>query len=247
MAYSVRLSGTVLSSLLYECANSKTDIEGFLLGVLSYKTTLTNDDSSEQAYERREDFIIVHGFQILKEKPYDDQGNINKALVQAQQKDLSSIVGYFKFRRQTDVALSARDQLWMQSYSQNIPHGCIAIISSTLNNALADKSTHTYEFAFWDMKSSIIKLPIDITNMTESTLGYKNFMSNTPYKLTEGSSNQMLAQTSPTSLIIEQYDNMYQQSIQALRAATHRVAEKEVEIEKLKKEIEALQHANKRF
>lgn len=74
----------------------------------------------------------------------------------------------------------------MQSYSQNIPHGCIAIISSNLN-AVADKSTQTCEFAFWDMKSPDAKLPIDITNMTESTLGYKNFMSNTPYKLSDQS------------------------------------------------------------
>ncbi|EPB81261.1 hypothetical protein HMPREF1544_12027 [Mucor circinelloides 1006PhL] len=229
MAYSVRLSGTVLSSLLYECANSKIDIEGFLLGVLSYKTTLTNDDSSEQAYERREDFIIIHGYQILKEKPYDNQGNINKTLVQAQQKDLTSIVGYFKFRRQTDVSLSVRDQLWMQSYSRNIPHGCIAIISSTLSNGLTDKSTHSYEFAFWDMKSADTRLPIDITNMTESTLGYKNFMSNTPYKLSEESSNFALATISPSSLIIKQYDSMYQQSIQALRAATHRFSLKRAE------------------
>ncbi|KAI8636659.1 hypothetical protein BD408DRAFT_459869, partial [Parasitella parasitica] len=147
---------------------------------------LTNDDSSEQAYEKREDFIIIHGFQILKEKPYDDQGNINKNLVQTQQKDLSSIVGYFKFRRQTSVSISLRDELWMQSYSKNIPHGCFAIIASKLNE-LTDKSTQTYEFAFWDMKSPDTKLPIEISNMAESTLGYKNFMSNSPYKLLDQS------------------------------------------------------------
>lgn len=60
-------------------------------------------------------------------------------------------------------------------------------------------------------------------------------------------SNCTLANTTPTSLIVKEYDNMYQQSVQALRTATHRVAEKEAELEKLKKEIEGLQHGNKRF
>jgi hypothetical protein len=31
------------------------------------------------------------------------------------------------------------------------------------------------------------KLPIDITNMTESTLQYKNFMSNAPYRPSDAS------------------------------------------------------------
>lgn len=94
--------------------------------------------------------IVIHGFQLLEEKPYDLHGNMIKELITKQQKDVSSIVGYFKFRRQTEVTLSVRDQLWMNSYASKIPHGCIAIISSNLN---VDKTTHTYEFAFWDMKN----------------------------------------------------------------------------------------------
>jgi hypothetical protein len=140
-----------------------------LLGTLSFKTTLTNDDSAEHAFEKREDFIgilsmcpfhfflsnsniVIHGYQILKEKPYNAQGTLIKSLVKTQQKDITLLVGYFKFRRQTDVALSVRDLLFMKSYSTNIPHGCIAILSSNLNS-MADKSTQTYEFAFWDMKN----------------------------------------------------------------------------------------------
>lgn len=77
-----------------------------------------------------------------------------KNLIKSQQADISSLVGYFKFRRQTEVSLSVRDQLWMKSYSSNVPHGCIAIISSNLN-LVNDKSTQTYSFAFWDMKNTV--------------------------------------------------------------------------------------------
>ncbi|KAI7895039.1 uncharacterized protein EV154DRAFT_50079 [Mucor mucedo] len=154
MAYLVRISGTVLSSLLYECANAEADIEGFFLGSLSFRTTLASDDSTDLAFEKREDFILIHGFQILSEKPYDSQGNMIKQIIKSQQADISSLVGYFKFRRQSEACLSVRDQLWMQSYSKNIPHGCIAILSSNLNT-ISDKSTQTYSFAFWDMKNAV--------------------------------------------------------------------------------------------
>lgn len=79
---------------------------------------------------------------------------MKKDLIKSQQADISSIVGYFKFRRQTDVTLSVMDQLWMKSYAKNIPHGCIAIISSRLS-LFGDHSTHTYEFSFWDMKDTL--------------------------------------------------------------------------------------------
>lgn len=98
--------------------------------------------------------LVVHGYQILDEKPYDGQGNMRKEYIKSKQSDLKSIVGYFNFRRQTDVSLSVRDQLWMKSWSKTIPHGMIAIISSSLNS-IEEKSTQTYEFAFWDMKDEM--------------------------------------------------------------------------------------------
>lgn len=44
----------------------------------------------------------------------------------------------------------------------------------------------------------------------------------------------------PTGLIIKQYDNMYEQSMAALRNATDRVIEKEARLEALRKETETL-------
>ncbi|KAI9478492.1 MAG: hypothetical protein EXX96DRAFT_249676 [Benjaminiella poitrasii] len=239
MSYSVRISGTVLSTLLYECANAEKDIEGFFLGALSFKTTLTNDDSTEQAFEKREDFITIHGYQILNEKPYDSHGNVVKQRFTSQQKDLSSIVGYFKFRRQTDVSLSIRDQSWMKSYSSTIPHGCIAIISSNTN--FSDPSTQTYEFAFWDMKNPESKLPVDVANMRESTLGYKSFMSNAPHI----NQSTISTDSNTAEIIVKQYEDMYQQSIRSLKDSTDKVIEREAEILKLRKEIEELKSANK--
>jgi hypothetical protein len=98
--------------------------------------------------------IVVHGYQVLNEKPYDSQGNMRKEYIKNQQSELTSIMGYFNFRRQTDVLLSVRDRLWMKSWTKSIPHGFIAIISSCLNS-MEEKSTQTYEFAFWDMEKEM--------------------------------------------------------------------------------------------
>lgn len=53
-------------------------------------------------------------------------------------------------------------------------------------------------------------------------------------------SNHLLANMTPTGLIIKQYDNMYEQSMAALRNATDRVIEKEARLEALRKETETL-------
>lgn len=100
---------------------------------------------------------------------------------------------------------------------------------------------------------------MDITNMTESTAAYKHFMSNALYTLPQPSrygfiswrdsiksnfflisSNITLAQLPSSQGIVEQYDQLYQESIKSLQAATEKVVSKEAELLKLQKEIQEL-------
>lgn len=226
MAYTVRINGTVLSSLLFECANTPLDIEGYLLGALTSRVTMANDDHTDQAFERREDFIIIHSYEIVKELPYDMHGRNIKEF------DSSVCVGYFKYRRQSDIGLSVRDQLWMKSFSEKAKHSCMAILSSSL----LDEATHTYEFAFWDMKNHASKLPFEVTNMSGSTLDYRQFMSNTSRR---SSSNTLASLISPDR-IINHCDEMYHESIKSLQTSTNKVIQKEKELEELKKKVRAM-------
>ncbi|KAI8082441.1 hypothetical protein BDF21DRAFT_493175 [Thamnidium elegans] len=238
--------------------------EGFFLGVLSFRKALTCDDSHDHPFETREDYIIIHGYQILTEKPYDDKGTMMKNLIKSQQEEISSIVGYFKFKRQADVTLSARDRLWMKSYANNVPHGCIAIINSD-PNLFDDKSTHTYKFAFWDMTDPVNTLPIQIINMSDDTSSFKSFMSNAPYKLPLSSryilhtcckqtsrylnpfsyiyiytcSNLQLVHIPSAETMIEQYDAMYTQAMSSLKEATNKVIDKERELQYLKDKLKS--------
>ncbi|PHZ11662.1 uncharacterized protein RHIMIDRAFT_238332 [Rhizopus microsporus ATCC 52813] len=189
---------------------------------------MANDDNTDQAYEHREDFIIIHGYEIVKDIPYDMYGSCIKQI------DLSTCVGYFKFRRQTDVELSVRDQLWMKSFSEYIKHGCMAIISSSL----LDKATHTYEFAFWDMRNYAAKLPLEIANMCGSTLEFRRFMSNVPFVYS--ASNDLLAPALSPELVLNHYNTIYSESMRALKTSTNKVIQKEKELQELKKEIEEL-------
>ncbi|KAI9281599.1 hypothetical protein BY458DRAFT_499066 [Sporodiniella umbellata] len=233
MAYTVRINGTVLSSLLFECSNALTDLEGYLLGALSSRVTIANDDYNDQAFEKREDFIIIHGYEIVKDVPYDMFGNNIK------QSDTSVCVGYFKYRRQTEVELSVRDQLWMKSFSQTLKHGCMAILSSSL----LDEATHTYEFAFWDLKDPSKKLPLEISNISGSSLEYRQFMSNAS-RFTSAST---LVSTTLSDKIMNQCDTIYQESIERLQASLDNVIQKEKELEKLKKEIKAIREPSLEF
>lgn len=62
---------------------------------------------------------------------------------------------------------------------------------------------------------------------------------NTPLVLEN--SNQPLSQLpSPSNIIIQQYDQVYQQSIKAVQDATEKVMNKEAEVLELKKQIKLL-------
>ncbi|CEI93185.1 hypothetical protein RMCBS344292_07425 [Rhizopus microsporus] len=209
MAYTVRINGTLLSSLLYECANSQNDIEGYLSGTLSSRVTMANDDNTDQAYEHREDFIIIHGYEVVKDIPYDMYGSCIKQI------DLSTC-------------------LWMKSFSEYIKHGCMAIISSSL----LDKATHTYEFAFWDIRNHAAKLPLKIANMCGSTLEFGRFMSNAPFVYS--ASSDLLTPVLSPELVLNHYNTIYSESMKALKASTNKVIQKEKELQELKKEIEEL-------
>ncbi|KAG0995728.1 hypothetical protein G6F57_003682 [Rhizopus arrhizus] len=185
---------------------------------------MANDDNTDQAYEHREDFIIIHGYEIVKDIPYDMYGNTIKQFNQ------TACVGYFKYRRQTDVELSVRDQLWMKSFSETVKHGCMAIISSSL----LDKATHTYEFAFWDIKDPNTKLPLEVTNMSGSTLDFRQFMSNTP------NPSSLLNSIVSPDVILDHCNNAYYESIKTLQTFTNRIIQKEKELEDLKKEADSV-------
>ncbi|CEG82721.1 Putative Alpha 1,2-mannosyltransferase [Rhizopus microsporus] len=123
--------------------------------------------------------------------------------------------------------------LWMKSFSEYIKHGCMAIISSSL----LDKATHTYEFAFWDMRNHAAKLPLEIANMCGSTLEFRRFMSNAPFVY---SASDLLTPVLSPELVLNHYNTIYSESMKALKTSTNKVIQKEKELQELKKEIEEL-------
>ncbi|KAI9316713.1 hypothetical protein BX666DRAFT_188246 [Dichotomocladium elegans] len=233
MTKSIRQSGAVLSSLLYECANSPIDLEGFLMGSLATRTLGAIDDMSDRSNDTIEHFTVVQGYSISRVRFYNSQGQIDVNAIRQQigpMNSLEEVVGYFRFRRDTALSLSVREQILIQGLEAVVPNlSCMALITATLVEE-NDSSTHAHDIAFYDLEKS--RIPLQIMNMTETTLAYQQFVPSTAIHHSSPLDCQLSTMVDPKG-IMSQYDAMYYRAMHELERATRQVIEKEQELKTL--------------
>ncbi|RUS24438.1 hypothetical protein BC938DRAFT_473575, partial [Jimgerdemannia flammicorona] len=167
-----RMTGALLSALLYECSNAKADLEGFLTGSVATRKTQRMDDNSDTTVEIEEDFIGCLLLPIL---------NDIFAVVPPE-----TIVGYFRFRRQTLLVPSLRETTVYRTLCDHLDarrRMCCAVFRFS---AKPPRATHTYAgyFPFCERSPShhfarqLEKLAVTLVNMMESTAEYRSFISN---------------------------------------------------------------------
>ncbi|KAI9495696.1 hypothetical protein BDB00DRAFT_813071 [Zychaea mexicana] len=232
MDHSVRTSGTVLAALLHQCANSETDVEGFLMGMTATRTVGAIDDASDQTSDTAQRLTIIDGHSAIRARFYNAQGQIDVESLYNQLGDRkNNVIGYFRFRRQSALMLSVREEALLQNLGAVLPQfrGMAILTASLLEEN--DASTHAHDIAFWDAER-YNRVPIDIVNMTESTLAYQQFVPSTTL-----TSPQILTGIDPKN-IISQYDSVYHKAMDALNTATQTVIQKEQELQALMDELE---------
>ncbi|KAJ2959015.1 hypothetical protein NQZ79_g5418 [Umbelopsis isabellina] len=243
--HTIRLTPIVWSSLLYECATSIADQEGFLIGSRIQRTSTSVNDSSDEVVESSEDFTIVRKYHILSrtlERPYNHLGQFDQDLLSnlLEDVDKNEVVGYFRFRRQTLLQLSQRERCMASNLKELLPH-CIIFALFTSILASEEGETHSYLCNMWEVidspendgSSGLMKVPIEIVNMMENTLQYRTFISNaatTP--------SLPLSQIINTASISKQYNAAYQESLEQLQQATDRLMESEYQLKVLRDELD---------
>ncbi|KAI9269051.1 hypothetical protein BDA99DRAFT_503365 [Phascolomyces articulosus] len=157
---SVRTSGTVLSALLHQCTNSETDVEGFLMGTTATRSIGAIDDVSDQSSDTTEQLTIIEGHCICRARFYNAQGQIDVETLYNQLGDKkSSVVGYFRFRRQSVLMLSVREGALIDNLNAVLPQfRGMAIVTASLVEE-NDASTHAHDIAFWDADRKYSCLP----------------------------------------------------------------------------------------
>jgi len=236
--------------MLYECAIATSDQEGFLLGSRVKRTTSSVNDSSDETVEKCEDFTIIQGYHVLSRtlaRPYNNLGQFDSDLLASHvdKLDQNSIVGYFRFRRQTWQMPSQRERAMMPNLTKLLP-SCTLFTLFTSALASEDGDTHSYSCSTWQLPSTnndmpiynMTKVPIEIVNMMENTQQYKSFISNSGPSLYSNRSDWRLSQLIDTKVVAMQYEAVYKESLDRLQVATKKLLDSEQQLAALRREVE---------
>ncbi|KAI8391713.1 uncharacterized protein BYT42DRAFT_557792 [Radiomyces spectabilis] len=248
----IHIAGAVLSSLLFECANALTDFQGILLGTSIQTTNHTLSDNEEGQIAHTNVSLVIQGFRRLRHRIYNPQGDVDFDLFQSeiQPAEPYAVVGFFHFRRQTELSLSVREQLIMHNLASRLETvECIAIFTSSPSSDTDNRSTHAYDFGFWHAFENQHKLPVIVENMADITQHYQHFTSigpAAPLRSRRHSPQRPPFPSIQPHHVTQHYDQLFQESFFSLQESTRVIEEKERQLAKLREEVAALRESTLR-
>lgn len=170
----VTISGPLLATLIYEHCNSPGDQEGFLLGEISSRITDTISDAQLHGEKEETNLKICSIISCDLFEFYDKKCHIVadklSALLRDKQKE---VVGWYRFRRNTSLHTSLREQVLHQRLVQKLGqgYGNFFLLALFRGCTSSNDATHAMEHVFLRSIDPAFKhysaVPLHIVNLGE--------------------------------------------------------------------------------
>ncbi|KAM6975842.1 BRCA1-A complex subunit Abraxas 1 [Tautogolabrus adspersus] len=165
----VRMSGIVLASLMFQHVNSDSDVEGLLLGESRFEEQVTISDSQADQIHIEETYNVQK--HIACSKPNQLHNGVGKVDLDAVQKILAdnkqeSVIGWYRQRRNTDQQMTFREKLVHEKLKASLSNPHMIFVLLTPSKLTPAGSTHRTEYAAFTSRSRrFLNVPVLVNNL----------------------------------------------------------------------------------
>ncbi|KAL1915957.1 uncharacterized protein VTP21DRAFT_6345 [Calcarisporiella thermophila] len=255
----IHCTSTFLSNLLYDCSNSSGDCEGFITGSFLKQKQQHVDDFSDTVRVTHEIHLMLKGsFMLPLEIPkfYDAVGNVNHEMVKSLVPETDFIVGYVKFRRQTELRPTLREERIARQLAARFGRKCFVFMLCQ-GNATPTRATHRYAYGFWrvpredsrgrvrgEEEERFEKVDVKVENMKENSQEqYAEFMPRLAFEDAKSSTAKMVRNALDAldeRFIVKQYETMLHKMFMGLKHTSDQMSKSEQELYELRKMVRDL-------
>ncbi|XP_071328210.1 BRCA1-A complex subunit Abraxas 1 isoform X2 [Trachinotus anak] len=164
----VRMSGIVLASLMFQHVNSDSDVEGLILGESKFEEQVTISDSQADHIHIEETYNIQKHIACHKLNTfYSSVGDVNVEAVKRLLADnKQSVIGWYRQRRNTDQLMSFREKIIHEKLKTSLSNPHMIFVLLTPSKLTSPGSTHRMEYAAFISRSrQFINVPVLVNNL----------------------------------------------------------------------------------
>ncbi|KAI9089594.1 hypothetical protein DFS34DRAFT_654497 [Phlyctochytrium arcticum] len=240
----VYITGIILSLLQQEMLNDTdfADVEGLLFGSVNHRIkNQTTDASSSES--RRETEIHIHSFRRVyaRDRFYDASGTIvvDRYERVAKQVDGKDVLGFFRWRRNTQLVPSLREKAVYQSLSQHTP-SLNPPLFMLFTSSMDGLNTISFEIACMvhDTNGQFTNVGLVIANTVESSqLQHEWFVPSTPVGTNSQCNSANRSWDSLSKQYVTDHKLLFQKHMGMLEKAASQMLESEQRVESLRVQV----------
>ncbi|KAF1377959.1 hypothetical protein PFLUV_G00206200, partial [Perca fluviatilis] len=152
----VRMSGIVLASLMFQHVNSDSDVEGLILGESKFEEQITISDSQADHIHIEEIYNIQKHMACPRLNHfYNSVGEVNMDVVKnilADNKQ-ESVIGWYRQRRNSGQQMTFREKLVHEKLKASLSNPHMIFVLLTPSRLTATGATHRTEYAAFISRS----------------------------------------------------------------------------------------------